>query len=137
MLSEMQTRAELYELIKLHDFEALDASIIETILPALDRVDPERVAGVMKVCIYGAGAVGGNIAANLVAAGHVEVYVVARGATLDAIRRRGIVLRSPDRDLVAHPVLSTARSRVPSAARFRDRRDEGVATGRGGEPRPC
>jgi len=29
----MQTRAELYELIGLQDFEALDASIVATILP--------------------------------------------------------------------------------------------------------
>lgn len=33
MLDEMQTRAELYALIGLHDYEALDASIIETIIP--------------------------------------------------------------------------------------------------------
>jgi methylisocitrate lyase len=33
MLNEMQTRAELYELIGLKDFEALDASIVETVIP--------------------------------------------------------------------------------------------------------
>jgi len=33
MLDDMQTRAELYALIGLHDYEALDASIIETIIP--------------------------------------------------------------------------------------------------------
>ncbi|HKU97833.1 MAG TPA: methylisocitrate lyase [Vineibacter sp.] len=33
MLDEMQTRAELYALIGLHAYEALDASIIETIIP--------------------------------------------------------------------------------------------------------
>lgn len=33
MLDEMQTRAELYALIGLHDYEALDASIIETVIP--------------------------------------------------------------------------------------------------------
>jgi methylisocitrate lyase len=33
MLEAMQTRAELYELIGLRDFEALDASIVRTILP--------------------------------------------------------------------------------------------------------
>jgi methylisocitrate lyase len=31
----MQTRAELYELIGLKDFEALDASIVETVVPSL------------------------------------------------------------------------------------------------------
>jgi methylisocitrate lyase len=33
MLEAMQTRAELYELMGLQDFEALDASIVATILP--------------------------------------------------------------------------------------------------------
>jgi methylisocitrate lyase len=33
MLEEMQTRSELYDLIGLKDFEALDASIVRTVLP--------------------------------------------------------------------------------------------------------
>ena len=33
MLDEMQTRAELYEMIGLRDYEALDASIVETVPP--------------------------------------------------------------------------------------------------------
>ena len=33
MLGDMQTRAELYELIGLAAFEALDASIVATVLP--------------------------------------------------------------------------------------------------------
>ena len=33
VIEEMQTRAELYETIGLHDYEALDASIIQTIVP--------------------------------------------------------------------------------------------------------
>ncbi len=32
-LDQMQTRAELYDLIGLHDYEALDASIVQTIVP--------------------------------------------------------------------------------------------------------
>ena len=32
MLDEMQTRAELYELIGLSDYDALDASIMRTVL---------------------------------------------------------------------------------------------------------
>lgn len=35
MLGEMQTRAELYNLIGLADYEALDASIVRTVLPKL------------------------------------------------------------------------------------------------------
>jgi 2-dehydropantoate 2-reductase len=47
----------------------------------------------MKICVYGAGAVGGLMAAWLARAGH-EVSVVARGAQLDAIRRDGLRVRS-------------------------------------------
>jgi len=43
----------------------------------------------MKICVYGAGAVGGVIAAWLARAGH-EVSVVARGAHLTAIRSGGL-----------------------------------------------
>ena len=45
----------------------------------------------MKICVYGAGAVGGHLAVRLARAGN-EVSVVARGAQLDAIRRRGLTL---------------------------------------------
>src|SRR5437764_4494160 len=47
----------------------------------------------MKLCIYGAGAVGGLMAAWLARSGH-EVSVVARGAQLEAIRRSGLRVRS-------------------------------------------
>ncbi len=33
MVDRMQTRAELYDTIELHDYEALDASIVKTIVP--------------------------------------------------------------------------------------------------------
>ena len=33
MVDRMQTRAELYATIGLHDYEALDASIIKTVIP--------------------------------------------------------------------------------------------------------
>jgi 2-dehydropantoate 2-reductase len=47
----------------------------------------------MKFCIYGAGAIGGLMAAWLERAGH-DVCVVARGATLEAIRREGLRVRT-------------------------------------------
>jgi 2-dehydropantoate 2-reductase len=47
----------------------------------------------MKICIYGAGAVGGLIAGSLSRAGH-DISVVARGAHLEAIRRSGLRIRS-------------------------------------------
>jgi 2-dehydropantoate 2-reductase len=46
----------------------------------------------MKICIYGAGAVGGLIAAWLSRSGN-DVSVVARGAHLEAIRKRGLKVR--------------------------------------------
>jgi 2-dehydropantoate 2-reductase len=53
----------------------------------------------VKICVYGAGAVGGHFAAQLAAAGH-EVSVVARGAHLEAIRRNGITLVKGERRIV-------------------------------------
>ena len=46
----------------------------------------------MKVCIFGAGAIGGYLAVELALAGR-EVSVVARGNHLRAIRDRGLTLR--------------------------------------------
>ena len=47
----------------------------------------------MKICVYGAGAVGGLIAAGLARSGH-DVCVVARGRQLDAIQQHGLRVRS-------------------------------------------
>src|SRR5256886_1906217 len=47
----------------------------------------------MKICVYGAGAIGGLMAAWLARSGH-DVSVVARGAQLEAIRRSGLRVRS-------------------------------------------
>ena len=47
----------------------------------------------MKICIYGAGAVGGFIGTKLAHAGYA-VSVVARGATLKALRSHGLRLES-------------------------------------------
>ena len=61
----------------------------------------------MKVCIVGAGAVGGHLAARLYAAG-ATISVVARGANLDTIQARGITLRDPQQEIHA-PVRATDR----------------------------
>jgi 2-dehydropantoate 2-reductase len=47
----------------------------------------------MKVCVVGAGAIGGWTAAWLARAGH-DVHLVARGAHLEALRRAGLTLES-------------------------------------------
>jgi 2-dehydropantoate 2-reductase len=54
----------------------------------------------MKVCIYGAGAIGGHIGA-LLAQGGVDVSLVARGAHLEAITRDGLRLRMAEGEIVA------------------------------------
>jgi 2-dehydropantoate 2-reductase len=46
----------------------------------------------MKVCIYGAGAIGGYMAVELAAAGNAEVTCIARGPHLAAMRENGLRL---------------------------------------------
>lgn len=50
----------------------------------------------MKICIYGAGAVGGFIGAQLAHAGHT-IHVVARQATLKALQNNGLRMQSDGR----------------------------------------
>ena len=54
----------------------------------------------MKICIYGAGAIGGYLAVNLKRAG-VDVSVVARGSQLSAIRENGLTLLVDDEERIA------------------------------------
>ena len=61
----------------------------------------------MKVCIFGAGAVGGNIAARLIAAKTCDVAVVARGAQLQAVRTRGFTLRMGGQEIHGKPQTAT------------------------------
>ena len=49
----------------------------------------------MKICVYGAGAIGGHLAARLHKAG-AEVSVVARGAHLAAIQANGLTVHAID-----------------------------------------
>ncbi|MET8906774.1 2-dehydropantoate 2-reductase N-terminal domain-containing protein [Micromonospora sp. NPDC004551] len=60
----------------------------------------------MRYVIIGAGAVGGTIGVRLGEAGR-DVTLVARGAHLDALRERGLTLRTPD---------GTVTSRLPAVA---------------------
>lgn len=62
----------------------------------------------MRICIFGAGAVGGHLAAKFSAAGH-EISAVARGANLEGIRRHGVALREDGRT-IAGPVRASDRA---------------------------
>jgi 2-dehydropantoate 2-reductase len=46
----------------------------------------------MKICIYGAGAIGGYLAAGLAEVDGVELSLIARGQHLDAMTRNGLTL---------------------------------------------
>jgi 2-dehydropantoate 2-reductase len=52
----------------------------------------------MRVAIFGAGAIGGHLAAKLAAAGEVDLSLVARGAHLAALRDHGLRLIEKDGD---------------------------------------
>lgn len=59
--------------------------------------------GTMRIMILGAGAVGGYFGAKLVLAGE-DVTFVARGAHADALRTRGLIIRTPDGELGTPPL---------------------------------
>src|SRR5438067_301352 len=61
----------------------------------------------MRIAIVGAGGVGGYFGARLAEAG-ADITFVARGAHLDALRARGLQLRSPKGDLHLPQVKATA-----------------------------
>ncbi|MBI4458105.1 2-dehydropantoate 2-reductase [Candidatus Uhrbacteria bacterium] len=64
----------------------------------------------MKICVFGAGAIGGYIAVEMALAGF-DVSVVARGPNLEAIRAKGLRLRIEGADKLA---------RVPASDRPAD-----------------
>ncbi|MEX3855860.1 ketopantoate reductase family protein [Paraburkholderia sp. BR10923] len=64
----------------------------------------------LRVCIFGGGAIGGYLAAHLTRAGRCEVSVVARGRTLDAIRSHGLRVRTASEAFTV-PVRATSDTR--------------------------
>jgi len=56
-----------------------------------------------KICVFGAGAIGGLIAAQLAHAGKSDVSVIVRGANLEAIRSNGLILRKGGEEIVTRP----------------------------------
>jgi 2-dehydropantoate 2-reductase len=61
----------------------------------------------LKVCIFGAGAVGGYLAARFGHAGNVTLSVVARGSQKDAILRDGVRLQTPSENITVYPDIVT------------------------------
>lgn len=61
----------------------------------------------MKICIFGAGAIGGYLAAKLVQAG-ADVSIIARGPHLAAMQAQGLTLLEDGADPVTVPVRATA-----------------------------
>ncbi len=67
----------------------------------------------MKICIYGLGAIGGLVAARLAHSGE-HVCAVARGVTLDAVRRDGLRLIERDGDGARHTRVEIEASDRPA-----------------------
>ena len=61
----------------------------------------------MKVCVVGAGAIGGSMAVKLAQSGH-EVSVIARGAHLDAIQTNGLKYIENGEETVVTNIVATA-----------------------------
>jgi 2-dehydropantoate 2-reductase len=64
----------------------------------------------MKVCVFGAGAIGGNLAARL-ASTDAQVSVIARGEQLAAIKGHGITVETPEQPSINARVAASADAR--------------------------
>ena len=84
----------------------------------------------MKICVFGAGAIGGHLAARL-AKGGAETSLIARGPVLAAIQANGLRVLTQDEDIHVHPraaataaelgpqdavVVTTKQTALPSVA---------------------
>jgi 2-dehydropantoate 2-reductase len=67
----------------------------------------------MKVCVFGAGAIGGHVAARL-ARGGADVAIVARGAHLTAIQRDGLQVHASDGALRARVQATADPATLPA-----------------------
>jgi 2-dehydropantoate 2-reductase len=82
----------------------------------------------MKLCVYGAGAIGGTLAVRLAQAGH-QVSVIARGAHLEAIRRDGLtLLAGGERHTVRLPAADSGTAFGPQDAVLVGVKAHGLAT---------
>ncbi len=68
----------------------------------------------MRFAVLGAGAIGAYVGAAL-ARGGADVTLIARGAHLDAMRKDGVLVRSPRGDFTAHPAATEDLGAVAGA----------------------
>ena len=61
----------------------------------------------MKVCVVGAGAIGGYLGVRIAEQGH-QVSLIARGPHLAAIKERGLTLRQQGEETNVRNVLATS-----------------------------
>ena len=59
-----------------------------------------------RICIFGAGAIGGYVGARLAMSGEAEVSLVARGPHLAAMKANGLTLKQGGEALVVRPALT-------------------------------
>ena len=71
----------------------------------------------MRIAVMGTGAVGGYFGAKLAAAGH-DVVFIARGKHLEALRRNGLRINSPNGNLHISNALFTALPAQAGGAGF-------------------
>jgi 2-dehydropantoate 2-reductase len=69
----------------------------------------------MDICVFGAGAIGGNLSSCLAESGTHRVSIIARGAHLAAIRERGLEFTSPGKGTrrVVFAAAEDCASRLP------------------------
>ena len=60
----------------------------------------------MKICVYGAGVIGGMLCGSLARAGH-DVCAIARGPHLEAIRAKGLTIVNPN-ESVTHNIAASS-----------------------------
>ena len=86
----------------------------------------------MRICVFGAGSVGGYLAAFL-AKGGADVSVVARGAHLAAIRANGLTVETPDGAINVRLAASDNPADLGAAGRG-DRHGEGAVVAQRSPP---
>ena len=85
----------------------------------------------MRICVYGAGAIGGHLAVRL-ARGGAEVSVLARGAHLAAIQQSGLTVHTTEGQLNARVQASDEAGGPESEGHVRA---PGAHVGDGGQQR--